>query len=45
MGALGLILVATRAFISIGDTKKRSALLEGVFKTDNKAGVKTFFKN
>jgi DNA repair protein RecN (Recombination protein N) len=44
MGALGLIL-GDRADSSALVNKEKKCIVEGVFKTDNKAGVKTFLKN
>lgn len=43
MGALGLIL-GDRADSSALVNKEKKCIVEGVFKTDNKAGVKTFLK-
>jgi DNA repair protein RecN (Recombination protein N) len=44
MGALGLIL-GDRADSSALVNKEKKCIVEGVFKTDNKAGVKTFLKS
>ena len=44
MGALGLIL-GDRVDSSALVNKEKKCIVEGVFKTDNKAGVKTFLKN
>src|SRR6187402_1878060 len=44
MGALGLIL-GDRADSSALVNKEKKCIVEGVFKTGNKAGVKTFLKN
>jgi DNA repair protein RecN (Recombination protein N) len=43
MGALGLIL-GDRADSSALVNKEKKCIVEGIFKTDNKAGVKTFLK-
>lgn len=43
MGALGLIL-GDRADSSVLVNKEKKCIVEGIFKTENKAGVKTFFK-
>jgi DNA repair protein RecN (Recombination protein N) len=44
MGALGLIL-GDRADSSALVNKEKKCIVEGVFKTENKAGVKTFLKD
>ena len=43
MGALGLIL-GDRADFSVLVNKEKKCIVEGIFKTENKEGVKTFFK-
>jgi DNA repair protein RecN (Recombination protein N) len=43
MGALGLIL-GDRADSAAFVNKEKKCIVEGVFKTDNKANVKTFLK-
>jgi DNA repair protein RecN (Recombination protein N) len=44
MGALGLIL-GDRADSSALVNKEKKCIVEGIFKTDNKAGVRSFLKN
>ena len=44
MGALGLIL-GDRADSSLLVNKEKKCIVEGIFKTDNRAGVKSFLKN
>ena len=44
MGALGLIL-GERADSTVLVNKEKKCIVEGIFKTENKKGVKTFLKN